>query len=119
MTYLELSSSQKNGTLDAFGMYMYGIVLRENGHNAAARDILVKYVDASTYLELQKNNEGLQKYTKLQDVFPFSEYILGQIASGLYNSREYDQAESLYLDMIRYDSYRVDGMDIFFQTYCM
>lgn len=146
----ELSSSQKNGTLDPFGMYMYGIVLRENGHNTAARDILVKSVDAypwnwsawlelqalctdistlnslelkdhwmkdfflaSTYLELQKNNEGLQKYAKLQEVFPFSEYILGQIASGLYNSREYDQAENLYSDMLRYDPYRVDGMDIF------
>jgi hypothetical protein len=33
---------------------------------------------ASAYLELQKNNEGLQKYAKLQDVFPFSKYIIGQ-----------------------------------------
>lgn len=54
----ELSSCHKNGSLDAFGMYMYGIVLRENGHNAAARDILVKSVDAypwnwSAWLELQ------------------------------------------------------------------
>jgi tetratricopeptide (TPR) repeat protein len=122
-------------------------------HNAAARDILVKSVDAypwnwsawlelqalcmdigtlnslelkdhwmkdfflaSAYLELQKNNEGLQKYAKLQDVFPFSEYIIGQIALGLYNSREYDQAENLYSDMLRYDPYRVDGMDIFFSN---
>ena len=55
---------------------------------------------AITYLELQKNNEELQKYTKLQDAFPISEYILGQIASGLYNSSEYDQVENLYSDMI-------------------
>jgi hypothetical protein len=33
-------------------------------------------------------------------LFPYSEYILGQITSGLYNSCEYDQAENLYSDHV-------------------
>ncbi|XP_057857553.1 anaphase-promoting complex subunit 8 isoform X2 [Cryptomeria japonica] len=146
----ELSSNYSNGTLDAFGMYLYGIVLHERGKDKLARDVLVKSVDAypwnwsawlelqalctdmsilnslelkdhwmkefflaSAYLELHKNIEGLEKYMKLQEIFPFSEYISGQIASGFYNSRDYERAENLYTDMLKYDPYRIDGMDIF------
>lgn len=54
----ELSSIQRMGTLDAFGMYLYGVILRERDKNADACVMLCASVNAypwnwSAWLELQ------------------------------------------------------------------
>lgn len=42
----ELSSIQRMGTLDAFGMYLYGVILRERDKNAEACVMLCASVNA-------------------------------------------------------------------------
>lgn len=54
----ELLSLYQTGTLDAFGSYLYGMVLHERERNAEARTVLSASVNAypwnwSAWLELQ------------------------------------------------------------------
>ncbi|KAI3997641.1 hypothetical protein MKX01_011058 [Papaver californicum] len=41
----ELSTQRKNGTIDPFGLYLYGIVLKEKGRKDLARTVLVESVN--------------------------------------------------------------------------
>uniref|UniRef100_A0A803P692 Cdc23 domain-containing protein n=1 Tax=Cannabis sativa TaxID=3483 RepID=A0A803P692_CANSA len=41
----ELSTFRKNGTIDPFGLYLYGIVLKEKGSENLARSVLVESVN--------------------------------------------------------------------------
>ncbi|GJU27870.1 anaphase-promoting complex subunit 8 [Tanacetum coccineum] len=54
----ELSAVRKNGTIDPFGLYLYGLVLKEKGNENLARTVLVESVNSypwnwSAWLELQ------------------------------------------------------------------
>ncbi|GLU12243.1 hypothetical protein SLE2022_289390 [Rubroshorea leprosula] len=54
----ELSALHKNGMLDSFGLYLYGLVLKEKGNENLARTVLVNSVNSypwnwSAWLELQ------------------------------------------------------------------
>eukprot|EP01018_Ginkgo_biloba_P038683 Gb_03388 [translate_table: standard] len=146
----ELSTHHKNGTLDAFSTYLLGIVLREKGQEAEARNILVESVNsypwnwsawlelqalctdigilnrlelkdhwmkefflASTLLELQRNREGLDKYEKLEDSFPLSDYVFAQAATAHYNLRDFDEAERIFEELLKSDPYRIEGMDTY------
>lgn len=42
----ELSVLRKNGTLDSFGLYLYGLVLKEKGSEILARTVLVESVNS-------------------------------------------------------------------------
>nr|XP_024928548.2 anaphase-promoting complex subunit 8-like [Ziziphus jujuba var. spinosa] len=41
----ELSTLRKNGTIDPFGLYLYGLVLKEKGGESLARTVLVESVN--------------------------------------------------------------------------
>ncbi|XP_026436292.1 anaphase-promoting complex subunit 8-like [Papaver somniferum] len=41
----ELSAQRKNGTIDPFGLYLYGVVLKEKGRKDLARTVLVESVN--------------------------------------------------------------------------
>ncbi|KAI3952175.1 hypothetical protein MKW98_005870 [Papaver atlanticum] len=41
----ELSAQRKNGTIDSFGLYLYGVVLKEKGRKDLARTVLVESVN--------------------------------------------------------------------------
>ncbi|XP_047955327.1 anaphase-promoting complex subunit 8 isoform X1 [Salvia hispanica] len=54
----ELSTLHKNGTIDAFGLYVYGLVLKEKGSENLARSVFVESVNSypwnwSAWSELQ------------------------------------------------------------------
>ncbi|KAG8379049.1 hypothetical protein BUALT_Bualt07G0047900 [Buddleja alternifolia] len=54
----ELSTLRKNGTIDPFGLYVYGLVLKEKGNETMARSVLVESVNSypwnwSAWSELQ------------------------------------------------------------------
>ncbi|CAN4088203.1 unnamed protein product [Withania somnifera] len=54
----ELSALQKNGTIDSFGLYLYGLVLKQKGSDNLARTVLVESVNSypwnwSAWSELQ------------------------------------------------------------------
>lgn len=54
----ELSTLRKNGTIDPFGLYVYGLVLKEKGSENLARSVLVESVNSypwnwSAWCELQ------------------------------------------------------------------
>ncbi|KAK4402358.1 Anaphase-promoting complex subunit [Sesamum angolense] len=54
----ELSTLRKNGTIDPFGLYIYGLVLKEKGNENLARSVLVESVNIypwnwSAWSELQ------------------------------------------------------------------
>ncbi|XP_047332226.1 anaphase-promoting complex subunit 8-like [Impatiens glandulifera] len=54
----ELSSLRNNGSIDPFGLYLYGLVLKEKGSEVLARTVLVESVNTypwnwSAWLELQ------------------------------------------------------------------
>ncbi|KAK4427192.1 Anaphase-promoting complex subunit [Sesamum alatum] len=54
----ELSALRKNGTIDPFGLYIYGLVLKEKGNENLARSLLVESVNIypwnwSAWSELQ------------------------------------------------------------------
>ncbi|KAF3454077.1 hypothetical protein FNV43_RR04524 [Rhamnella rubrinervis] len=54
----ELSTLRKNGTIDPFGLYLYGLVLKEKGSENVARSVLVESVNSypwnwSAWSELQ------------------------------------------------------------------
>ncbi|KAL6183203.1 hypothetical protein ACLB2K_044614 [Fragaria x ananassa] len=54
----ELSTIRKNGTIDPFGLYLYGLVLKEKGNGNLARTVLVESVNSypwnwNAWLELQ------------------------------------------------------------------
>ncbi|KAK6920772.1 Cdc23 [Dillenia turbinata] len=54
----ELSTLHKNGTIDPFGLYLYGLVLKSNGTENLARTVLVQSVNSypwnwSAWSELQ------------------------------------------------------------------
>ncbi|XP_059441301.1 anaphase-promoting complex subunit 8 [Corylus avellana] len=42
----ELSTLRKNGTIDPFGLYLYGLVLKEKGSETLARTVLVESVNS-------------------------------------------------------------------------
>ncbi|KAI4371024.1 hypothetical protein MLD38_019302 [Melastoma candidum] len=48
LVYLEreLSTMRKNGSIDPFGLYLYGLVLKEKGSESMARTILVESVNS-------------------------------------------------------------------------
>ncbi|XAR65418.1 hypothetical protein NMG60_11009544 [Bertholletia excelsa] len=54
----ELSTLRKNGSIDPFGLYLYGLVLKEKGSDNLARTVLVESVNSypwnwNAWLELQ------------------------------------------------------------------
>lgn len=54
----ELSALRKTGVLDSFGLYLYGLVLKEKGNETLARTVLLESVNSypwnwSAWLELQ------------------------------------------------------------------
>ena len=42
----ELSTFRKNGTIDPFGLYLYGLVLKNRGNQNLARTVLVESVNS-------------------------------------------------------------------------
>lgn len=68
---------------------------------------------ASLYLDFQRNSEGLARYQSLHAMFPNSDYVLCQTATAHYNLREFDEAESLFEELLRTDPYRIEGMDTY------
>lgn len=78
-------------------------------HDHWMRDFFI----ASLYLELQRNTEGLACYQSLHAVFQSSDYILCQTATAHYNLREFDEAESLFEELLRTDPYRIEGTDTY------
>ncbi|KAI4336082.1 hypothetical protein L6164_014656 [Bauhinia variegata] len=42
----ELSTLRKNGTIDPFGLYLYGLVLKQKGNESLARTVLTESVDS-------------------------------------------------------------------------
>ncbi|CBI27728.3 unnamed protein product, partial [Vitis vinifera] len=120
----ELSTLRKNGTVDPFGLYLYGLVLKEKGSENLARTVLVESVNSypwnwnawtelHVYQELRMHNESLGKYEYLQGTFSFSNYIQAQIAKAQYSLREFEQVEIIFDELLRNDPYRVEDMDMY------
>ncbi|XP_017227550.1 anaphase-promoting complex subunit 8 isoform X4 [Daucus carota subsp. sativus] len=116
----ELSVLQKNGTIDSFGLYLYGLVLKEKGSANLARIVLVDSVNsypwnwnACAYHELRLHNESLAKYEHLEGTFGYSNYIQAEIAKVRYSLREFDQVEDIFEELLSNDPYRVEDMDVY------
>ncbi|CBI21585.3 unnamed protein product, partial [Vitis vinifera] len=98
LVYLEreLSMLRKNGTVDPFGLYLYGLVLNKKGSENLARTVLVESVNSypwnwNAWTELQMHNESLGKYEYLQGTF----------------------IEVIFEELLRNDPYRVEDMDMY------
>lgn len=67
----------------------------------------------AVYLELQMNEEALELYYDLLEVFKNSNYILSQLAIAKHNVRDVDGAIALFNEIRETDPCRLDSMDIF------
>eukprot|EP01018_Ginkgo_biloba_P001203 Gb_18773 [translate_table: standard] len=90
----ELYTNHKKGTLDAFGLYLYGIVLREKGIETEGRDILVESVNSypwnwSAWLELQAlcTDLGILNRIQLKDHW-MKQFFLAKTLVKLERTRE-------------------------------
>nr|KYP68140.1 Cell division cycle protein 23 isogeny [Cajanus cajan] len=122
----ELSTFHKNGTVDPFVLYIYGLVLKQKGRENLARTVLVESVNSYpwnwsawtelqsfVYQELRMHNESLSKCEYLQGTFGNSNYLQAQIAKAQYSLREFDQVEAIFEELLRNDPYRVEDMDMY------
>ncbi|GFZ12067.1 anaphase-promoting complex subunit 8 [Actinidia rufa] len=121
----ELSNLRKNGLIDPFGLFLYGLVLKEKELQALCTTIetlnslnlnnhwMKDFFLGSAYQELRMHNESLAKYENLQGTFRFSNYIQAQIAKAQYSLREFEQVEVIFEELLRTDPYRVEDMDMY------
>ena len=67
----------------------------------------------AVYLELQLNEEALEKYEKLALLFPTCDYLRSQMAIAKHNLRDVDGAIELFKEVRLSDPYRLDATDIY------
>ena len=60
-----------------------------------------------------ENERGLEEYTRLQHLFPKSEYVLAQAATAHYNLRQFDEAQDLFESLHRRSPHRIESMDTY------
>eukprot|EP00126_Sphaerothecum_destruens_P006285 Sdes_comp19296_c0_seq3m10362 len=75
--------------------------------------IMYDFFLASLELERQNNCQALEKIRNLRNLFPSSVFMQSQEALAHYNLRNFDEAETLFLDIQRKQPFRIDQMDIF------
>ncbi|GAX85404.1 hypothetical protein CEUSTIGMA_g12820.t1 [Chlamydomonas eustigma] len=68
---------------------------------------------ASVLLDLQQNQEAMGRLQRLSQMFPNSVYMESLVAQVHYNLQNYDEAQSLYEDILSKDPFRLEGMDVF------
>ncbi|XP_058084828.1 anaphase-promoting complex subunit 8 [Magnolia sinica] len=109
----ELSALRKSGAIDSFGLYLYGVVLREKGSEDLARTVLVESVNSypwnwSAWSELQSlcttldvlNNLNLKNHW-MKDFFLGSVYQELKMYSDALSKYEYLQGIFRFSDYIQ------------------
>ncbi|KAK6163820.1 hypothetical protein DH2020_000684 [Rehmannia glutinosa] len=129
----ELSTLRKNGTIDPFGLYVYGLVLKEKGSENLARSVLVESVNNypwnwSAWSELQTLCTTIEALNSLnlnnhwmKDFFLASAYQELRMHTSpwrnmniyKYNLREFEQVEVIFEELLRNDPYRIEDMDMY------
>ncbi|KAI3886600.1 hypothetical protein MKW92_003322 [Papaver armeniacum] len=131
----ELSAQRKNGTIDPFGLYLYGVVLKEKGRKDLARTVLVESVNNypwnwSAWSELQclcTTNDILKnldlKNHWMKDFFlgsAFQELRMHTDSLARYEHLQrtfrfsnYIQAQIAKAQTLINDPYRVEDMDMY------
>eukprot|EP00051_Salpingoeca_urceolata_P021206 m.328472 g.328472 ORF g.328472 m.328472 type:complete len:450 (-) comp19753_c1_seq4:1418-2767(-) len=64
-------------------------------------------------LELQHNEEALQQYEHLGDLYPGSSYVRAQTALAHYNLREFDEAEEGFRQLRERDPHSLEHVDTY------
>ncbi|KAA8518538.1 hypothetical protein F0562_016012 [Nyssa sinensis] len=99
----ELSTLRKNGTIDSFGLYLYGLVLKEKGSENLARTVLVESVNSypwnwNAWSELQSlcTTENLQHW--LTDDKARDQFVIraGSDTEVLWNDGRHLKPEPVY-----------------------
>ncbi|PRP73557.1 phosphoenolpyruvate carboxykinase [Planoprotostelium fungivorum] len=75
--------------------------------------VMKEFFMAHLALELQQNEEASELYEGLRSQFPNNDYVLSQIATANYNSREFDAAEQLFEQLFDRDPHRLEGLDVY------
>ncbi|KAK7404286.1 hypothetical protein VNO78_05059 [Psophocarpus tetragonolobus] len=123
----ELSTLCKNSKVDAFGLYLYGLVLKQKGNENLARTVLVESVNSypwnwNAWIELQSLSKKVDILNSLnlnsrwmKDFSLASVYqeLSAQIAKARYSLREFDQVEAIFEEPLKNDPYRVEDMDVY------
>jgi len=78
-----------------------------------ARHWMRDFFLASLCLELQQNAEGVEHYQTLQATFPRSDYVMTQAATAYYNMRDFDEAQTIFQQVLERDPHRIEGMDMY------
>ncbi|KAI9313974.1 cell division cycle 23 [Dichotomocladium elegans] len=132
--YDELHSLYDAKQLDAFGLYLYGMILRKRKFDRLAAAVLLE-----SFMDLQKLLNETMKNSMMKDLFlaklsleihlpsatfweliqplasclPESIYIKSQLATACYDMFEYNRAEALFDEMRKEYPYRLEDMDIY------
>eukprot|EP01028_Stygiella_incarcerata_P000314 TRINITY_DN1034_c0_g1_i1.p1 TRINITY_DN1034_c0_g1~~TRINITY_DN1034_c0_g1_i1.p1 ORF type:complete len:710 (+),score=177.81 TRINITY_DN1034_c0_g1_i1:16-2145(+) len=56
---------------------------------------------------------AVQKYEDIKQEFPYSPYILSQLALSNYNIRAFEEVEDIYDRLEEIDPFRLDGLEVF------
>jgi anaphase-promoting complex subunit 8 len=84
---------------------------RELDHLALPQHWARYFFQAHAALEFQENSQALLLYQFLQTAFPGSSYLTAQVATVLYNMRDFDEAAARFEEVRRVDPYRLEGLD--------
>mmetsp|Transcript_13992 Transcript_13992/g.32886 ORF Transcript_13992/g.32886 Transcript_13992/m.32886 type:complete len:598 (-) Transcript_13992:229-2022(-) len=74
---------------------------------------MVWFFEAALHIELQRNEEAREIYDSLRQHFPESSYILSQVATCLYNVRNFDASQAAFDEMRRRDPYKLASLDTY------
>ncbi|KAJ8632128.1 hypothetical protein MRB53_025464 [Persea americana] len=130
----ELSALRKSGAIDSFGLYLYGVVLRERGREDLARTVLVESVNSypwnwSAWTELQSlcttldllNGLNLKNHW-MKEFFLGSAYQELKMYNEALTKYEYLQVTFRYSDYIQaqiataqYSLRELDEADVLFE----
>ncbi|TYZ66865.1 hypothetical protein PybrP1_012743 [[Pythium] brassicae (nom. inval.)] len=140
--YLSLSGAYQQSELDAFGLYLYAVVLKRLGYRTSAGRADVPLSAASTpthhppdaeeeavlsescpwmfhlfqahaLLDQQQNDAARQLLDHLTGLFPRSTYLVAQQALTSYHMRDFDEAQEQFERLALADPHRVETMDVY------
>ncbi|CAE8692512.1 unnamed protein product, partial [Polarella glacialis] len=74
---------------------------------------MVWFFQAALHVELQRNEDAKELYSLLRGFFPDSSYILSQLATCLYNMRNFDASQSAFDEVRKRDPYRLTNLDTY------
>lgn len=142
---------QQEDKLDAYGMYLYGMVLKNLDLPEDAIKVLVSSIHmhpvnwgawlelvglckdrpmlkelqlpkhwtseifyAHAELELHMNEEALSRYQEISNIgFANSSYIKSQVATALYNIRDFDVSVEQFKEVYEADPYMLENIDTY------